>query len=365
MDSSKHIALVLLLLFCSMFTQAERQRAYLLGGRGTNYSDLTQGQLRRNNGLRTGMYSNVHHLFGAYVDGGYSCMFNTIPLANATPGGYDIGGGLCYELQSYHFKFQVGIGAKWQNVLDSVARIQFEDNTVYDARGYNYTIYYDFYNRGDRSRNLHAQVPILFGGGWYKAYFLAGFKLNYTIWGDTHIRSFGTTTGRYEQYLGHFVEMDNHGLRKNVPIDQHRDGLNLKFDMLASLEVGYEWGKERPRGHYSDGYTSGGHKIHHESRYKVAIYADYGVLNISPKTNFDAIHIPSDYKWDFPKYEMNHIYSSKEATLSNNRLNNFYVGVKLTVLIGFYTHEECILCPNGWKSEYDMSNPYLNMKWSR
>lgn len=329
-------------------------REYLLGGGGTNYSNRKPDR----NGLLTGTYSYVHHLFGFYINGGYSAFLSNVPFESFKPGGSGMGLGLCYEFQYFYFKLNLGAGLAYQHVTNTLSDTTFFDNTVYDARGYNYQLQYDFYKRKDHALSVHGQVPILAGLGYNHFYFLAGVKLDYTMkWGYTRVEMYGTTSGRYEQYLGYFVEMDNHGLRKNVPVKRENDYLKLKIDVLASFEIGTEWGNDMLHRSKYRPANRGQKKL--EYRVRVAAFADYGLLNIMPRTQEKLIYIPDGYKWDFPEYQAKHVFSTADA--SGFSLHNLYAGIKLTVLFGWYIDHLCVLC-GPHDTERTMSNPYVRKK---
>jgi len=345
---SKLIILVILLIggFCQL--DAANRRAFMLGGGGTNMSKNSWKYDR--NGLRTGTRGDVHNLFGIYADGAYSCLFNTIPYVSYKPGGYGVGGGICYEHQRGMFKMQVGLGLRYQNVANDVGDTTFYDLNVRDARGYNYSLRYDFFDRVDRAFTFNGQLPVLFGVGVKGFYSLAGFKINYNITGKSFVTAMGTTSGIYPQFLGQFFEMDNHGFRKDVQLERKDMPIQFKMDLLLALEAGYEWGKNIVVNKQAQ-FTNRG--AHLEYRLRIAAFMEYGLLNICPNQDLALVAIPTNYKWDFPEYRLNYVFSSSVA--QSEKIHNFYAGIKLTVLIGSYTDKRCVLC-SGWKSEVDMSS---------
>ena len=348
-----YIALIIALII-PFSMSAKRPRFNLLGGGHTNYSDKRLDK----HGLRTGVYSDVHHLFGVYMSGAYATYMSDMYNVSLKPGGYSVGGGLCYELQYYYLKFQLGIGVLWQDVSNKVADTTFYDSYVRDARNYPYTLRYDFKQRKDRAWDLHAQMPLLIGAGIRGAYILTGFKIDYDLqYGGTSVDIVGTTSGRYPQFLGHFVEMDNHGMRKNVP--NHRNGkcLKMKLDIICSFEIGYEYGIEL--NHRSKYRPANKWKERYESRYRIGAFVDYGLLNIMPKDNEKAIFIPPSFKWDFPEYQFKHIFSTTEA--QGKQLHNLNAGIKLTILFGTYFDYKCKLC-GPFETERDMSSPKIPHK---
>ena len=352
-----NIILALFLCILAINADAQKKRPFMLGGGGTNYSD---GKLDRH-GLRTGVHSQVHHLFGGYLDGSYSAFHNNMPNVYLTPGGYGVGGGLCYEMQIRYFKAQIGVGVRYQNVSNYVRDTIFYDSNVVDARVYPYLLKYEFRNRKDSAWCIHAQIPLLFGSGITGFYFLTGFKFNYTFsYGESFVKARGETSATYPQYLGHFVEMDNHGLRKNVPIERKGDALKLKMDILYSFEIGGEFGRVLD---YRSKYSPANKNTkQYETRIRLAAFIDYSIFNIMPKQDNKIIYIPASYKWDFPEYQLYHVFSTTDA--QQYWLRNLYAGIKFTILIGTYSSYDCILC-GPWESEVDYNNrkiPHLKVR---
>lgn len=314
-----------------------------LGSGGSNYSKKKPNRY----GLLSGQYSGIHHMIGVYTDGSYSMLLNSVPSAENLPGGAAMGGGLLYQYQNTEFILNVGLGMRWQQVRNNVMDTTFvwhntPDSWTNQRDTFRYDLKYEFYGRQDISRNLYIQVPILAGQvfctmkGTY--YYLAGIKLNMAIKGSTRINVTGTTTGEYDRYMGVFHEMDNHGLRKDVPMERIGSSLSLKMDVLASAELGYEWASPEKKGYRlktKQPQTP-------DWRLRVGVFMDIGLLNINPKFYQPLLNIPKDWMYDFSEYEFNHIFSSSRT--DGCQIHNFFVGVKLTAFIGVKMREKCYIC---------------------
>ena len=330
----------------------------LLGSGGSQFSTKKGKDLINRNGLRTGQYSGERHLVGAYLESGYSAFVSPCPHTTIAPGGYGIGGGLVYEYEANDFLVQVGVGIKLQDVKTNVMDTTFTKyhtadawtNSMYHRYGdwnnqldtFYYDLQYDFYDRQDHSRMVYAQVPILLGqqimGRRGVGYYLAGVKLGYGIQGSTDVRATGTTTGHYDRYIGIFHEMDNHGLRKDVPIERHGKRLDIKFDLLAHAEIGYEYGIYSP----TKGWRGAKATKPFDMRLRFAAYCDMSLLSINPRTDLPMVVPPDESRWDFPTYRLSHVYSTNE--IANLPLRNMFVGVKLTALFGIKQTEKCRIC---------------------
>lgn len=345
-----HFAILVLYLLASPTDIFAQKRAELLGGGRTNFSD----KKKDTNGLLTGMHSEVLHLFGIYTEGAYSSVLFTNPNMSTMPSGYAYGGGICYEFQYYSFKTQIGVGLQVQDHVAKVYDVTMYDHNVSDAWGYPYHLKYDFRERVDTCRNLHLQIPILFGYGGKNIYGMAGVKLNINAYRDIGIKAIGSTTATYDQFFGTFEEMDNHGLRKDVPIQFASQTIFAKpMSVLASIEVGGEWGtKYHPIVSRMRLKTSEELQKPLQWRIRVAAFCDFGITTarMRPSAN-ELVTIPQNSKWDFCTYKMNHVLSVKQPFCSD-----FYVGIKVTAFIGFLRYVQCVLCKD--QSEADMENPF-------
>lgn len=344
----KHIHISILCIALFFVNSSGFAKDNLLGSGGSKYSSKSAYAIRTNNGLRTGQYSGQHHLIGIYGQGAYSMAFHDASWVKNKPGGYSAGVGVIYEYQAGNFILQTGCGIRFHSVSNFVTDTSFFKFNVADTwtgqrDTFCYDLKYDFYQRKDSATMVHLEIPILAGmsfGGRYgnqygRGYFLAGLKLQPTIWGKTFVRATGSTMGFYDRYLGIFREMDNHGLRKDVPIYQNHQGLKMQFDVLAHIEAGYEWANPA----INKGYRN---KSVLDWRLRVALFADVSLFSITPKTKETLIYIPNEFKWDFPKYEFHHAFASED--FSSCHLRNMFIGVRLTMLVGVQFKETCRIC---------------------
>lgn len=322
------------------------RRTFALGSGGSNYSSLRKDR----NGLYRSIYNGTHHFWGAWVDGAYSSFIFDSPALSITPGGEGLSAGLVYEFQQDIFRFQVGGGVRWQNVN---SRVAFDTTVVnpnaIDSKGYPYTLRYDFYDRTDGAQTLYAVLPVSAGVGFYNFYCNIGLKMELPLSGKNTVQLSGTTTGTYDQFIGTFEEMDNHGFRYDVPVYIRHNGLALRnsLDLQVTAELGYEWA-------FNTGWVGGynAKNKHFEQRLRIAAFAEYGLLNIVPDLSMPIFEIPdNEYKWDFPAFQFNHILTTDFA--DHHIANKFYAGIRVVVLIGHKTNSVCRLC-NAYESEADM-----------
>lgn len=364
---NKHIFLYLLFAWVCLLVapaiqaqtrvSADDAEANLLGGGGSNYSKKDPTRLVGRDGLRTGQYTGEHHLIGVYADGAYSGFINSVPVASFSPGGYGAGGGLVYEYQRNNFICQIGLGVRMQEVWTNVSDTSFVKHNVADSwtgrrDTFRYDLRYDFYGRTDYARNLSLRVPVLFGqqivGSYGLGYYLLGVDMDYLLQGTSRVNLTGTTTGVYDRYLGIFEEMDNHGLRKDVPVERTGKEMRLRFDLLAHAEIGYEWGVFSA----ARGYRN---RSSQDFRIRIGGFVECGLLSIAPDSRQPFAVVPDESKWDFPTYRFSHVFTTSET--QGHTVHNFFAGLKLTVLYGVSAKEKCIICGSHW-NERDMGSPF-------
>ena len=296
----------------------------------------SSGKRVNGSGLRTTAYDGVHHLVGMYIDGGYSAMFGNMPGMTTAPGGYATGFGLDYSYTGRGLILQTGLGISWQDV-----RNRFGNDSLIvgakDAEGTDFHLRYDFTDRIDRTRNIYVQIPILAGMYFYNFYFLAGLKLSMPVAGWTKPEVFVSTSATYDRYIGTLEEMDNHGIRKEVEEVRDGEALNLKFDVMGTFEIGYEWAM----GNYGKkGYRKQSAK---DYRLRLAAFVECGFLDIMPGTKNKPFVIPAETPYDFSTFGFNHMLSTTDA--GKYHVRNLFTGLRVSFFFfGYQSTEKCILC---------------------
>lgn len=295
-------------------------------------------------GTHTSLYAGSHHLLGFSLEGGWSAFVNTMPKVSMLPGGGTAGLHLLYEYQYSGFILQTGLGVAYQRVFNNIADTAIYHEHMIDSwngKDTEFTLKHLFTGRQDMSQQVYGQVPFYLGhyifGSQGIGYFLAGIQASYAFWGTTQQKLTGTTSGRYQQYVGIWEEMDNHGFRKDVPIERKGTQLKLKFDILAHFEMGYEYNTRQATKNYRVRPSD-----RTDGRIRVAAFADFGIINIMPSTKLAFYDTPFETIYDFPTYQMNHAFSTQDAR--SYWMRNLSVGIRLSFLFGFQQPEHCILC---------------------
>lgn len=347
--------LLIVCVLCVQVAQSQRRflvsepEEYFLGGLiGFTFKDV-DSKVDAFWGLHFSQYVGPHHLLGISAEGAWSSFASNMPIVSIRPGGGAAGAHFLYEFQYSGLLIQTGVGVNLQHVYTNVRDADFYHYNMHDnwegVESAEFTLKHEFRNRRDLSRNIYAQIPLYAGqylfspaGVWY---YLAGFHLNYAFKGDTRQNLEGTTKALYEPFLGVWHEMDNHGYRKDVPIERKGERLKLGIDVMLHGEFGYEYTTFNNGRVY---FTTPGDRI--DCRVRFAAFADFSMANICPRTDNVLYGIPMETIYDFPTYRMDHVFSTTDAQAYWMR--NLYVGVRLTVLFGLPWKEKCILC-DPWK----------------
>lgn len=339
-DIAIHILSIVVLLCVATEADAWRRPRDLLGGGGTNYSD----KLNTQTGLRTGQYAGEHLLVGFYGNGSYATVIQNAPFVGAT-NGYGNGLGLAIEYQHHSLLFQAGFGIRYQKLKTGVGdttlwKYNVSDSWTGQRDTFHYDMQFDFYRRTDRSSLFYFDIPLLVGQAFdysiFKGtpYYLAGIRMQMAWIGATQVDLTGSTQAVYDRYFGIFRKMDNHGMRKDVPINKKEEALKLRFDMLAHLEIGWEWSNPQPEGYRIRNVF--------DWRIRVAAFADISLPNVVRDSQGPLCYVPDASKWDFPTYQFKHAFASE--SFKPYQLRNVYAGIRVTVLIGVLFKEKCIIC---------------------
>lgn len=275
------------------------------------------------------------HSFYLSGEAGESSLLTKLEKSSSSAGvGALIGGG--YELQSGHFLLNIGVG-----IGGSWSRFSFEDmsetlHDVIDDEGDKFDYIFTQKDRRDSYTNLFLQVPFMMGGTWGGFYFLGGMKLNLSMKAWSRVRTTITAAGDYPQFIDPFVDMPEHTFFSDGKFNVRND-TDFKLDPVVSLELGYRFGE------YTEGH-SGWDVPKNDIRYRIGLFADFGLLNIHKGGNLEFVTFPSekDFSRDMKSdLQVNDILSTNKAS---NAVRSLLVGVKFTVLFKLPEKKGCVLC---------------------
>ena len=251
---------------------------------------------------------------------------------------FGIGGGvgINYELQEKALLFSVGVGASPSYSVFTMLpyRTSFEG---VDSQGDAMLYTYSFKDRTDDYFNLSVQVPLMIGAQFGKFYFLVGAKFDMSLLARGYVNhTLVSSEGDYLPYIGHFHDMVEHAYFSNVKIET-KNSFVFNMNALASAEIGMRLGNNNYK------YTGFGTEQKSKIQYRIALYADYGILNALSTTPAPLYSTPVV----FNEEDMLSPVGMTDLLHSNQREERvvpLQVGVKFTVLFRVGDPKKCVIC---------------------
>lgn len=289
----------------------------------------------------------VNNFVGFWLSGSYSTMLHDVEQVHNEFGGA-AEFGLTYELQKRHFLFDVGVGYTYQNTGLNVPDFSYSqgtlENPLYDSQGDALIYNYNVANRVERITAHYVPIQLMFGGQFGSFYFLAGGKFRLSLSAKTKVKADLTTTGTYPQFIDDFANMYNHAFFDHKPFTS-KGSTSLNHCAAVSLEIGWRLGQRATRETGFDAPKDG--KI----RYRIGLFADYGVLNIHRNSEEPDLYVADNFMslyQENPNINLNDVvvmnHSFNTVRFDNSKVNNLFVGVKFTMLFQLPTPGMCIHC---------------------
>ena len=210
-------------------------------------------------------------------DLGYSALLHTIPGQRAATG---VNANMGIDYRFFRNNFILSVGAEGMYELNS-NNLKAVDMTVpmMDTEGDIFQMHVMMDKSRDRSHMVNLNIPLLIGGEWKRFYFLVGPKVSINMYGSTSSKAEYTTFGEYERYYDDFYEMPNHQFESGRKMSSSSIKMKWNFNILAHAEIGARIG----------------HMYKHQMfrlnpdmiRMYVALYADFGVLNLHSASKTD------------------------------------------------------------------------------
>lgn len=282
-------------------------------------------------GAFTRLAPERHHFLS--VDGaiGYASLTNN---SEALQSGLGVAAnvGIGYRVYYNRFLFSTGIEGYYLYNTHSMNDVQRQLNMI-DTEGMPFTLLADATNGSDVCHTISLNLPILFGGEFRRFYFLLGPKVSYNIFGQAESSAMLTTKGQYERYIGVFEDMPNHQLQTRLTTSG-KQPLLWNIDILAHIELGARLGDLF--------FMTGADVPKSNQRFYIALYADYGILNIRNSTSMGdrlGYRETTDKGVEFymtPAMMCNELYEAK--------IHQYQVGVKATFLFELPQRKACVIC---------------------
>lgn len=300
---------------------------------------------------------DIEHRIGLWGQLGYSAIFPahftfsepSEPLANAlgfqpkAAGWVGGGAGLGYQMRYKRMLFTTGL--EYQHYGSMTLIEPFARSFAmqpYETMHYTYSFdgVKDMWNAG------YLQLPVLLGMELPKWYWQAGAKFGLNMLGKSALQANLTTTIHDEELVDVLKDMFTHALADNVPVEQAQK-LHFGFNTALYAEIGLnleQWVK--PKEKKGNRRPSEGELFAQRLRYRIALFVEYGLLNIQDSRNYAAYShdAPADFAPVFGQSfaEAEDLYRRVEYTsaLSTSaaqqaRLAPFMVGVKAAIYYAF------------------------------
>lgn len=199
---------------------------------------------------------------------------------------------------------------------------------VLDTEGDPFVMLFDFSKYKENYHTMYVNFPLLMGGQFKTFYFLAGGKFGLFFGRESYTKTSYRTAGDYAKFIDIFENMPDHFF--NDYTSKRKNDVKFGFNVVASMEMGKVFYPRKSKVHY-----------------RLAAFADYGVLNIHKNNILGPL-----VKF---KPDMAHVVeltSSLSAERSRDKhVNPLLVGVKFTVLFDLGNKEPCQCIPE-YKSKW-------------
>ena len=326
---------------------AVRVLPVLMGLVSITFSAQAQNRNKKANDSMLARYST--HYITVWGGGGYSGLLNNYPTATGGMNGFPLnpnkyngsfdskfvggGGGIIgfgYEWQ--YKRFILDVGPEFR-IFSSLDKIQLD--SPYDV-DYNYvdilgtwpmTNHYQF-EKNYRENNVVGQImlPVMAGAKFEYWYFLAGAKVGYSLFNMWHQRGDLTRSVTDRMAVEDWYDLYSHNYSTEPYHQRSSDAgkVSNKFglDVTVSAEVGVNI-----EDFLSSKWNADNNKRRFPYHFRVAAFADYGVLNLNvmDPTNPQALVAANE-----TTVTTNSLHASEWAT---SPLNSLLVGVKGTFLL--------------------------------
>lgn len=280
--------------------------------------------------------AQVHNYIALSAQVGESSLLTDIEQLSPK-GSIGAGGGIgaSYELEANHFLLHVGVAATVSHSVFFSKELTETISRVYDDEGDLLDYIYEQSSRKDAYTSISAQVPLMIGASAGHFYFLAGAKVQLGLFGSAHSEAVLSAKGRYDKFIDDFEGMPEHTFFKEVPFTT-KNNVSFKPNVLASIELGYRFG--------NFGIKTTGYDVPKTNNYgRLAVFADFGVLDIHKKGNQTSISLPTSFNPSdmTSSIRLTDILSSSAA---KSAVHPLMVGVKYTYLFRLPEKKICVIC---------------------
>lgn len=312
--------------------------------------------------------AKVNNYVGAYANVGE---WTLLPSQSKYGPSFGVAGGagFLYELQAggayspTKFLFDIGVGAQggMTSYMQSSSMTEPMPGIQTDLDGEPFTYVYELQDRHDQYNNLAVQIPIMIGVQHRKFYMLVGAKVGANVLTRAHSTAVVNTFGRYQDPNNEFIFDDF----RNMPEYQFFEGYQLKGSAKASLGMNVDLSLEIG-GRLGPVYDAVGFDVpKRKIEYRLAAFADYGILDIHKNRGLQGVVMPEGYNVGAtaPVYnttsmidhlQVNDIMSTQSVNPDGTvqpfakAVNNLMVGIKFTILFQLPEPGQCVICRDAY-----------------
>ena len=315
-----------------------------------DYQELLAKVERHNEKVAAYMTRDISHRVGMWGQVGYSAILPTNfnyqvePLLGFQPkaiGGVGGGVGLGYQLQYKSFLFTTGAELQMYNSHTQLGNIVREFSVAqYASMHYAYD-----YQMQDYWQAGYVQIPLMFGMELSDWYWQLGGKVGLNVIGTSRLSGQLTTRIRDDELIDDLHNIPSHALVDNYDFNANKTMQSVRFGLNAAVaaEIGISLDRWlRPQVKNKRKMTDA-QRFARSMHYRVALFAEYGVLNINNVTNIEnnASDIPANFTSvlngqpladpsDLYK-EVTYVSALSTESARNAYLNPLLVGVKVTM----------------------------------
>ncbi|MBR1808970.1 MAG: hypothetical protein IJ776_06255 [Paludibacteraceae bacterium] len=285
-----------------------------------------------------------NYIFVSGQVGEASYQYKIEDVASHISGGFGAGIHAGYEMRVGAFLLDLGFGF---NITHSIVNVGTKQDTLPDmtdddpiSGGDMFDYVYNQNHRHDSYTNLSVQVPVMIGAAAKHFYFLAGAKLDMSLVAVSSAEALVSSEMQYHDLPSPAPVMPNHGAFTDYLVSQKPASVQFKPQVMASAEIGYR---------FVETASGSGWDVPKEKNYwRVALFVDYGILNMHKKGNNDDISLPQTYSTgEMQNITINHIFSTKAA--AESKVNNLMVGIKATYLFQLPEKRGCVICRDAYR----------------
>lgn len=313
-----------------------------------DYQELLAKVERHNEKVAAYMTRDISHRVGMWGQVGYSAILPTKfdyteePPLGFQPkaiGGVGGGAGLGYQLQYKSFLFTTGAELQMYNSHTQLGNIVREFSVAqYASMHYAYD-----YQMQDYWQAGYVQIPLMFGMELSDWYWQLGGKVGLNVIGTSRLSGQLTTRIMDDELIDDLHNIPSHALVDNYDFNSQQSMVHFGVNAAVAAEIGISLDRWlRPQIKNKRKMTDA-QRFARSMHYRVALFAEYGVLNINNVTNIkdNASDIPADFTSVLdgrPLADPSDLYNKvtygsalSTGSARNAYLNPLLVGVKVTM----------------------------------